>query len=502
MNTPLASTGMLPPTGSSSTIGSPSTVTTESTVTAGSTVTTEESRDVRDLDDLSHLLSGTLSQPGDPDWDASRQAWQLLVDQHPRAVINAADERDVVLAVRAAAALGLRVAAQNTGHNASPLGDLSRTILVRTAALARVHIDPDTRVAHVGAGARWGDLQAAATAVNLVGVGGFSYDVGVIGLLLGGGLGWLSRSHGLAALSVVGLDVVTADGVTRHLDAQREPDLFGAVIRGADLAVILSVDIQLYATPEITAGALFWPATSTREVFHRWARWTENLPDAVTSVVRLLRIPDAPGVPPFLAGRDFAVIELVAQLPGADLDALVAPLRDLAPEIDTIAAVSPGELGALHMDPPQPTAALSVSAVLHSLPPESIDALVDALGAADARGLTSVELRDLGGALSRSGKAAVSGARALMVAVAVAPPPAADDAAAPDALAAGRAGLAAVTRALDSVSIPRDLRSMTESKVDPRRLWGEGLAELRVLKHRYDPSDLVHANHSVLDAGL
>lgn len=483
MNTPLA------PAGTTSRPGPPA------------PMTTAEPRDVRDLDDLSDLLSGTVSRPGATDWDESRRAWQLLVDQHPRAVVNAADDRDVVLTVRAAAALGLRVAAQNTGHNASPLGDLSGTILVRTAALSRVDIDPGTRLARVGAGARWGDLQAAATAANLVGVGGFSYDVGVIGLMLGGGLGWLSRSHGLASSSVVGFDVVTSDGETRHLDAHTEPGLFLAVLRGADLAVILSVDIQLYPTPEITAGALFWPATAAREVFHCWSRWTASVPDAVTSVVRLLRIPNAPGVPPFLAGRAFAVIELVAQLPGADLDPLVAPLRDLAPEIDTLSAVSPNELSGLHMDPSQPSAALSASAVLHSLPTEAIDALVDALSADPASGLTSVELRHLGGALDRGGKSAVTGARALMVAVAVVPPPTAEGAPDADALAAARAGLAAVTRSLDSVCAPTNVRSMTEMRSNPRRLWPEGLTELQALKRRWDPANLVHANHSVVDPG-
>ncbi|WP_194860812.1 FAD-binding oxidoreductase, partial [Dietzia sp. SYD-A1] len=406
-------------------------------------------------------------------------------------------DRDVVLTLRVAAALGLRVAAQNTGHNASPLGDLSRTILVRTGALTRVDIDPDTRVARVGAGARWGDLQAAASAHGLLGVGGFSYDVGVIGLVLGGGLGWLARSHGLAASWVVGCDVVTSDGVRRHVDDDHEPDLFRAVLRGADLAVILSLDIRLHPTPELTAGALFWPAESAREIFRLWAHWTEHLPEEVTSVVRLLRIPDAPGVPPFLAGRDFTVVELVAQLPGPEVDALVAPLREASPEIDTISAASPDTLGGLHMDPPEPMPAVSASALMHSLTPESLDDLTGTLGSDLARGLTSVELRDLRGALGRGEETAVSRARALMVAVAVAPPPGAGGGA--DPLEAGRAGLDAVVHALEPVTVPSQLRSMAETRVDPRRLWGEGLTELRELKHRWDPSDRIHANHSVLD---
>lgn len=182
------------------------------------------------------------------------------------------------------------------------------------------------------------------------------------------------------------------------------------------------------------------------------------------------------------------------------VDALVAPLRELAPEIDTISVASPDELGALHMDPPHPSAALTASAVLHSLPAECVDALVDVLRGDDGRALTSVELRDLGGALDRGGRSAVAGARALMVAVAVVPPPGAGGAPGSDALAAGRVGLDAVMSAVAPISAPRRLRSMTENWVDPRELWAYDLTELQALKRQWDLANLVHANHSVADA--
>lgn len=150
------------------------------------------------------------------------------------------------------------------------------------------------------------------------------------------------------------------------------------------------------------------------------------------------------------------------------------------------------------MDPPEPMPALSASAVVRSLSPDSVDALVDTLVSDVAGGLTSVELRDLRGALDRGAGSAVSGARALMVAVAVAPPAGVIPPGV-DPFAAGRAGLEAVSRALEPVTAPVGLRSMTESRVDPRRLWGDDLAGLRDLKRQWDPSDLSHANHSVLD---
>ena len=98
------------------------------------------------LDRLAAVLDGSLARPGDPDWDAARQAWHLAVDRRPTAVVRAGSVRDVVAVVDAARALGLRVAPHGTGHNAGPLGPLDDTILLRTSALREVRIDPRRRV--------------------------------------------------------------------------------------------------------------------------------------------------------------------------------------------------------------------------------------------------------------------------------------------------------------------------------------------------------------------
>ena len=95
---------------------------------------------------LAAVLDGCLARPGDPDWDAARQAWHLAVDRRPTAVVRAGSVRDVVAVLDAARALGLRVAPQGTGHNAGPLGLLDDTILLRTSALREVRIDPRRRV--------------------------------------------------------------------------------------------------------------------------------------------------------------------------------------------------------------------------------------------------------------------------------------------------------------------------------------------------------------------
>lgn len=208
-----------------------------------------------DVSTLRAQLDGRLVLPGDPGWDGARQAWQLTVDQHPEAVILAASARDVVTTVNAARATGLRVAAQGTGHNASPLGPLAGTVLIKTSEMRGVVIDPEARTARVEAGALWGDVQAAAAPHGLAGLAGTAADVGVVGYTLGGGLSWLARKHGLAANQVVAADVVTADGMLRRIDAQTEPDLFWAIRGGGgSFAVVTALEFGLFEFGEPLGG--------------------------------------------------------------------------------------------------------------------------------------------------------------------------------------------------------------------------------------------------------
>nr|WP_244969824.1 FAD-dependent oxidoreductase [Nocardia cerradoensis] len=443
----------------------------------------------RDLDDLAAALSGALIRPTDAEWDQARAAWQLLADQQPIAVVTAATTEDVAFTVRAAAALGLRVAPQSTGHNATPLGDLARTILLRTGALDRVEIDADAGIAHVDAGARCADLTAAAAAAGLVPIGGFSADVGVVGLVLGGGLGWFARSHGPARASVLALELVTGDGVVRRVRAG--DDLFDAALAGADIGVITTLTLRLHAIDDVVAGALFWPVESTRDIFHAWTTWTATMPETVTSVVRVLRFPDAPDVPPMFAGRAFAIVEAAIQADAATAHDLLAPLRELSPLVDTFDAIAPTALAGLHMDPPVPVPALGCSALLETLPAEVVDAVVTAVTTGPADTLTSVELRHLGGALDRAEASPTLGSAALLFAVAVVPAPAAVEAAA--------AGFEALTAAVAAVRSERDISSFTESATAPERLFGPDLSRLVAAKDRWDATDVIHANHSVRD---
>src|SRR5207302_156874 len=110
---------------------------------------------------LRGLCGGAVHLPGDEGYDAARMPWNVAVDQRPAAVVYPATTEEVVEVVRAAAAAGLRVAPQGTGHNAGPLGDLSDVVLLRTSAMTGVTVDPVAGRVRVQAGTLWLDVVEA-----------------------------------------------------------------------------------------------------------------------------------------------------------------------------------------------------------------------------------------------------------------------------------------------------------------------------------------------------
>jgi hypothetical protein len=440
-------------------------------------------------------VAGRVVLPGDPDWDQARAAWNLSVDQRPAMVVHASSAEDVAAAVRFAAASGHRVAVQTTGHGAATLPDLSGVILVRTADLHGVAVDPTSRRARVAAGTLARDLVAAAAEHGLAFPAGSSPDVGVLGYTLGGGIGWLGRRHGLACNHVVAAEVVTADGVLRRVDAERDPDLFWALRGGGgSFAAVTALEVELVPLREAHIGTLLWPLDRAVEVLHAWAVWTNELPDSVTSIARLLRFPPLPDLPDHLRGRQLVAVEAVFLDGVAVADRLLRPLRALRPETDTFATVPVPRLGELHGDPEHPVPSDGDHLLLRALPPAAVDGLLAAAGPGAETGLLAVDVRHLGGALGRTSTAhgALDRLDASYAVFAVGVPMTPELAAAiPDWLAALQEGLA--PWAADQAYL-----NFAERPIDPARLFTDDrFARLRAVKASYDPDDRFVANHQV-----
>src|SRR3954453_23633839 len=348
-------------------------------------------------------LSGELVLPGDPNWDEARQAWNLAVDQRPAAVALPESAGDVIAAVELARDAGLRVAPQGTGHNASAIDSLADTILMKTSRMRGVEVDPVAQTARVEAGATWGEATAAVAEHGLIALAGSSHDVGVVGYTLGGGLSFLARKHGLAANSVVAIELVTADGEFRRVDADSDPDLFWALRGGGgSFGAVTAIEFKLYPYAQLYAGMLVFPWERSSEVLHAWRELVPTLPDAMTTVGRILQVPPLPDIPEASRGRQLAVVEAIYLGDEAEGAELLRPLTDLGPEISTLATIPGAGLQMLHMDPPEPVPGASDYAMLDDLPADALDTLIELAGPGSNSPLLSVELRQLGGAIAES----------------------------------------------------------------------------------------------------
>ncbi len=438
-------------------------------------------------------------RPSSSGWDEARQAWNLAVDQRPEAIALAGSVEDVVASVELARARGWRLAPQGTGHGALALGPLEDTLLLRLDRLRGVTVDPEARVARVEAGAVWLDVVEQASRHGLAALAGSSPDVGVVGYTLGGGLSWLSRRHGLASNSVVAAELVTADGRVVRVDRDNEPDLFWAVRGGGgSFGVVTALELRLYPLAEIYAGILWWPIEQAADVLQTWRSVTERpLPDELTTVGRLLRLPPIPEIPEPVRGRSFVVVEVVHAGKPADAEPWLAPLLALEPELDTLRPMPVTELSHLHMDPEHPVPATGDGMLLADLPAEAVDELVRVAGPESGSPLLSVEVRQLGGELARTrpdhGALASLEAAYALYAVGMAPTP--------EAAAASEEHANAVVQALAPWAARHMYLNFAETRRDPETLWSEqAYPRLLEIRKAVDPTGLIRSNHPVTAA--
>ncbi|TYC05149.1 FAD-binding oxidoreductase [Micromonospora sp. WP24] len=438
--------------------------------------------------------------PGDDGYDRARTTWALAVDLRPAAVAFPRDAVEVAAVVRAAASAGLRVAPVGTGHNAHALGDLSGSVLLRTSAMTGLEIDADARRARVRAGEVWHPVVQGAAAHGLAALHGSSPDTGVVGYTLGGGVSWFGRELGLAANSVTAVELVDADGELRRVDAEHDPELFWAVRGGggANFGVVTALDFALYPIETAYAGMLVWDLREAHRVLSRWASWAVDAPDGITTSYRHLQFPPIPEIPEPFRGRRLIVIDGAALAGDDEAERILAPLRELRPEIDTFARVPAATLSRLHMDPEQPTPGGGRSALLDELPSEAVDRLVETAGPDSGTSLfLAAELRQLGGALGRVQPGAGALARldgqfqlitgGMMLGEQ-----------AKQTIVDGER----VVDALASWSRGRQYLNFQEEQVDPATGFeATDWAALRRIREAVDPGGLFQANHEIPGGG-
>jgi FAD/FMN-containing dehydrogenase len=446
---------------------------------------------------LRGLLGGRVYLPGDDRYDAVRLPWNVAVDQRPAAIALPRSASEVATIVRVAAEAGLRVAPQSTGHNARPLAEqgLDDVVIVRTSEMNAVVTDPARGIVRVEGGAIWEPAVLAASAYGKAVLHGSSPDVGIAGYSLGGGIGWYARKLGLAANSLTAVEVVIADGTLVRADATQNAELFWALRGGGgNLGVVTALEFKMYDIQSAYAGFMMWDLADVEPVLREWAAWAPGAPDDVTTSFRVLRFPPIPDVPPFLAGRQVAMIDgavLGSDERGAEL---LAGLRALKPEVDTFTRMPAKALDRLHMDPEGGAPAVSDSSMLAGLPDAAVDAWLAEVGPGATTSLNLVELRQLGGALARphEGGGVLSHLDGSFATLNLAMAPV------PEMAVQGHADALRVTAALAPYSSGAQYLNFAENSTDAKAGYrADAWRQLVGIRSAVDPHGVFVANHPV-----
>lgn len=447
---------------------------------------------------LGRTFRGRVIAPDEPDYDRARRVHDASVDRRPALIVRPTDADDVALVVAQAQEWGLPLVVRAGGHSMGGHSTGDGGLVLDLSAMRGVEIDVIERTAWADAGILAGEYTAATHALGLVTPFGDAGSVGVAGIALGGGVGWLVRKHGMTIDSLLAVEIVTADGRRRVASAAEEPDLFWAVRgAGANFGVVTRLKFRLHPLTDVLAGDILLPAT--RDVLRRLVPLLLAAPDELTAMPMIVPAPDDPAIPDEHRGRPVVYISVAwSGSPDAGGRAL-APLRALgAPLSDTVAWKPYPDLFSPVDRDAEPTWSISSRAVfLEALDDAIIDVIERRLTEPGAP-RTIVQLRVLGGAMARvPADAAAFGWRdqpALLWLIT------------PDEdlsrAAANEAWTAAFRAELPVAGSATYLNFMgAEGPGAVRDAYPAATyARLQELKRRYDPDNVFRANHNIRPA--
>jgi FAD/FMN-containing dehydrogenase len=285
------------------------------------------------LDELRLRLRGGLHEPGDAEYADACTLFNSMIERRPRYVARCAAPDDVIAALAFARSQGLEVAVRAGGHSVTGASLCDDGLVLDVRGMNDVHVDAVGRVARVGAGCTWAELDRATQVHGLATTGGRVSTTGVAGLTLGGGSGWLERKHGLASDNLLAVEMVTAEGeLVRASDAEH-PDLFWALRGGGgNYGVVTSLEFRLHPVgPEVLAGLLLHPAERGRELLTLFRDVMNDAPEELGLAFAYITAPDEPGVPVALHGKPAVLVAGMYNGPLEDGERALRELRAFGP---------------------------------------------------------------------------------------------------------------------------------------------------------------------------
>jgi FAD/FMN-containing dehydrogenase len=444
------------------------------------------------ISDLRSQLKGEVIGPDDAAYDEARQVFFKGVDRRPAAVVRVAGADDVARVVTRAREGGLELAVRSGGHSRAGYGTSEGGIVIDLSGMHAVDIDADETSAWVQTGITAGEYTTAVGERGRATGLGDTGSVGIGGITLAGGIGFLVRKYGLTIDDLLAAEVVTADGEIMQTSEQNEPDLFWAIRGGeGNFGVVTSLQLRLHEISEVLGGMLILPATP--EVITGFIEAAAAAPEELSTIANVLLAPPMPFIPEEAHGKPVLMGQVVDIGPIDQAEAALAPFRALGqPYVDMVRPIRYPEIYEGEGPPVRYSAGTNFFA--DALQPMNAATILEQLPQSTAM-MSAVQLRVLGGALARVSSDATAFAhrdRGLFVNIAAMYMDPGEQET-HDAWVAGIADSLGKDDAGGYVGFLGEENEETVRAAYPGSTWDR----LRELKRRYDPDNLFRLNHNI-----
>ena len=348
---------------------------------------------------LADRVRGRVIVPGDDDYDERRTAFMGGIDRRPAAIVMAADADDVARTVMFASETGVELAVRSGGHSGAGHSTTEGGILLDLRDLRALEIDVDARTAWVQPGLTAAEYTAEAGTHGLATGFGDAGSVGIGGITVGGGVGFLSRKYGMTIDDLLAAEVVTADGRIRQVDADHEPDLFWAIRGGGgNFGVVTRLQLRLHPVGTVVGGMLMLPASA--DVIAGFIAEANRAPDELSTIANVMPAPPAPFVPEAVQGT---LVVLAFMTFAGETEAgerALAPFRALAEPIADMLGAIPYPQMYMPEDEDYHPVAVGRTMFVDAVDEAVASTIMEHLEASDAT-MRVAQLRVLGGAIAR-----------------------------------------------------------------------------------------------------
>ena len=450
------------------------------------------------VQELRDAVRGGIVTPDDDSYAEACRIWNGAYDgRRPALIVRCTGAADVIAAVGFARSNGLPIAVRGGGHSIAGFSTVDDGIVIDLSPMNEVRVDPADRVAAVGAGAVWADVDHETQAHGLATTGGLVSTTGVAGFTLGGGIGWTMRKFGLACDNLAAADVVTADGRLVRASETENPDLLWGLRGGAgNFGIVTQFEFDLHPLgPLIYAGPIFYPADAARDLVRAFRDWAGDAPDEITALVNLTTAPPLPVIPEQWHGKKVAALIAASTGPVEDGEALVSGIRGVAEPIADLLGPMPYHAIQTLIDPlwPKGIHAYFKATNLARLDDELIDRLCEIHLAAPGP-QCEIHVHQMGGAVGRVAEGATAFAERSMPFVLNAVTGWHD----PDLSTAHTEWARTAVAAASDASTGRAYVNFLGDNDAARTAYGEETyARLVSLKDAYDPTNVFRLNQNI-----